>query len=170
MLADKSAARACLKELGVASLFLRFNPLDTSSKTAAECFDDLTVERIRRTYLVNIVEPEHMWDRLRSSCRSRIRKARKNGYTGQVRPAGAADLAPGSAFRRRYEQTMQRRSATPQYYFSDDYYVELLAGLGSDLLPSRCATMTRRWFPCACSCDTRGSCTTTSLAPTRTGR
>lgn len=29
---------------------------------------------------------------------------------------------------------MQRRSATPQYYFSDDYYVELLAGLGSDLL------------------------------------
>jgi hypothetical protein len=58
-----TSARAGLKELGVASLFLRFNPLDTSSKTAAEGFDDLTVERIRTTYLVNIVEPEHMWDR-----------------------------------------------------------------------------------------------------------
>jgi hypothetical protein len=131
-----ASARDGLKGLGVASLFLRFNPLDTSSVTAARRFDDLTVERIRTTYLVTIGEPEHMWDRLRSSCRSRIRKARKNGYTGLVRSAGAADLAPGSAFRRLYEQTMHRRSATPQYYFSDDYYVELLAGLGSDLLLS----------------------------------
>ena len=128
------SAREMLRGLGVVSLFLRFSPLDANSVTMADCFEELTIQRSGTTYVINIVEPSQMWDRLRSSCRSRIRKALKNGYTGEVRLATGPDLEPGGDFRRLYEQAMQRRAAAPFYSFDDDYYAELLEGLGSKLL------------------------------------
>jgi hypothetical protein len=128
------SARESLEDLGVVSLFLRFNPLDPHPVTMAGGFSGLTVERRNTTYVMAISEPEPMWDRLKSSCRSRIRKARKHGYSGRIRPAEVADLTPGSDFRRLYEATMERRAAATRYFFDDGYYSELLDGLGSDLL------------------------------------
>jgi hypothetical protein len=67
------------------------------------------------------------------SCRGATRKAIKNGYTADVRKAEAQDLAPSGDFRRLYEQTMLRLEAAHLYFFGDDYYTELLDGLGSNL-------------------------------------
>jgi serine/alanine adding enzyme len=128
------AAREQLRSLAVVSLFLRFNPLDPGSVTAASQFDELTVRRNRTTFTVATDDPDLMWNRLRSSCRSRVRKARKHGFTAEVRPASGPDLAPDGDFRRLYEQTMQRLDAAPLYYFGDDYYTELISGLGPNLL------------------------------------
>ena len=69
-----------------------------------------------------------------SSCRNKVRKALKHGFTGEVRSATVQDLTQHSDFRRLYEQTMQRRGAPPLYFFEDRYYEELLKGVGSDLL------------------------------------
>ncbi|MGZ9059297.1 MAG: hypothetical protein ACXW14_08655, partial [Burkholderiaceae bacterium] len=120
------SARELLSGLGVVSLFLRFSPLDANSVTMAEWFEGLTIRRSGTTYVVNIVDPGQMWEGLRSSCRSRIRKALRNGYTGEVRQAEGQDLAPGGDFCRLYEQTMQRLDAAPLYFFSDAYYKALL--------------------------------------------
>jgi hypothetical protein len=128
------SAHESLKDLGVISLFLRFNPLNPHPVTIAAQFPNLTLERSRTTYVVVIGDPGRMWDTLRSSCRSRIRKARKNGYVGKVRPAQAEDLRPAGTFRRLYEGTMMRRAAAVPYFFGGDYYAGLLDGLGSDLL------------------------------------
>jgi hypothetical protein len=68
------------------------------------------------------------------TCRTRTRKAIKNGFTGAVKEATAQDLGPGGAFRSLYEQTMQRLDAASQYFFTDRYYGELLDGLGPNLL------------------------------------
>jgi serine/alanine adding enzyme len=127
-------ARDRLGSLGVVSLFLRFNPLDPDSVAAASRFDELTVRRNRTTFTVATDDPDLMWSRLRSSCRSRIRKARKHGYSAEVRPASGRDLAPGGDFRRLYDLTMQRLDAAPLYFFGDDYYAELIGGLGPKLL------------------------------------
>jgi hypothetical protein len=129
-----NAARERLRSLGVVSLFLRFNPLDPGSVAAASRFDELTVGRNRTTFTVITDGPDVMWNRLRSSCRSRIRKARKHGYTAEVRPASGPDLVPDGDFRRLYEQTMQRLDAASHYSFGDDYYSELTGGLGPNLL------------------------------------
>lgn len=128
------AAREQLRSSGVVSLFLRFNPLDPGSVAAASRFDELTVSRNRTTFTVATDDPDLMWNRLRSSCRSRIRKARKHGHAVEVRPASGPDLVPDGDFRRLYEQTMQRLDAAPLYYFGDDYFAELLEGLGPSLL------------------------------------
>lgn len=128
------SAHELLSGLGVVSLFMRFSPLDAHSVTMADRFEGLTIRRSGTTYVVNIAERGRMWDGLKSSCRSRIRKALKNGYTGDVRPAEGQDLAPGGDFRRLYDQTMQRLDAAPLYFFTDDYYTELLDGLGRNLL------------------------------------
>jgi lipid II:glycine glycyltransferase (peptidoglycan interpeptide bridge formation enzyme) len=71
---------------------------------------------------------------LEKRCRTKIRKALKNGYTGDVRQAETRDLVSGGDFRRLYDGTMHRLGAAPAYLFSDEYYQQLLAGLGSDLL------------------------------------
>jgi hypothetical protein len=84
-----------------------------------------------------VLEPadvDSAWSGLASTCRTRIRKARKNGYTADVRAASSQDLASGGDFRRLYEGTMQRLDAAPVYFFSDQYYQELRVGLGADLL------------------------------------
>jgi hypothetical protein len=86
------------------------------------------------TIVLEPVDSDSAWSEMVSTCRTRIRKATKNGYTCDVRQASSQDLAPTGNFRRLYEQTMSRLDATPLYFFGDDYYEELLVGLGSNLL------------------------------------
>lgn len=131
-----ASAHELLRALGVVSLFLRFSPFSPGSVAAAEELPGLTVNRSRTTYVMDTTEPDHLWENLRSNCRSRIRKARKNGFTGEIRPATITDLTPGGDFRRLYDQTMARLGADPFYQFSDDYHAALLDGLRSDLLVS----------------------------------
>jgi len=126
-----SATVSALRELEVISVLLRHSPL------VPQAPDLPGLISIVRGHPTIVVEPANVgsaWDSLAGTCRTRIRKALKNGYTGDVRQASSQDLAPHGDFRRLYEQTMQRLGATPLYFFSDRYYKELAEGLGSDLL------------------------------------
>jgi lipopolysaccharide/colanic/teichoic acid biosynthesis glycosyltransferase len=127
------ATVTCLRELGVISMELRHSPLVPQAS-------DLTgLRSIISGHPTIVLEPtdgDSAWSDLQKHCRNRIRKALKNGYTGAVRPAEGRDLASGGDFRRLYEQTMHRLDAALVYFFSDEYYKELLDGLGSNLLIS----------------------------------
>lgn len=90
----------------------------------------------RPTIVLDLTDDAAAWNGLRSTCRTRIRKAEKSGYTGRVRATAPSDLESGSDFRTLYEGTMQRVGADPVYYFADAYYAALLQALGSNLLMS----------------------------------
>jgi len=121
----------CLRDLGVLSVLLRHSPLVPQ---AYDLPGLISIISGHPTIVLEPVDSDSAWSAMESRCRNQTRKAMKNGYTGDVRQATGQDLAPGSDFRRLYEETMRRRDATSRYFFGDDYYKELLAGLGSNLL------------------------------------
>jgi hypothetical protein len=126
-----SATVSCLQELGVISVLLRHSPLVPQAPGLTGL---RPIVSGHPTIVLEPTDHESAWSGLQKHCRNRIRKALKNGYTGDVRPASDQDLAPGGDFRLLYEQTMQRLDAAPLYIFSDRYYTELLDGLGQNLL------------------------------------
>lgn len=126
-----NATTDSLREHGIISLVLRSSPLVPQPTPLPGL---RSISSGRPTIVLDLTDESSAWDDLKSSCRSKIRKALKNGYTALVRPVNSPDLAEGSNFRRLYEQTMRRRAAASLYFFSDDYYAELLDGLGPDLL------------------------------------
>ena len=114
----------------IISVLLRHSPL------VPQAYDLPGLISIVSGHPTIVLEPadgDSAWSNMESRCRNQTRKALKNGYTGDVRAVAAQDLAPDSDFRRLYEQTMKRRDATPQFFFEDRYYRELLAGLGANL-------------------------------------
>ena len=127
------SARTLLSRQGVVSLFLRFSPFDLGSVIIANKFGGLEVRRSGTTFLVRIDEPDLMWGRMQGRSRTAIRKARRHGIEGLVRPAIIDDIEPGSAFRTLYEATMTRVGASAHYFFDDAYYSGLLEVLGDDL-------------------------------------
>jgi serine/alanine adding enzyme len=128
-----SATLTCLRELGIISVVLRGSPLVPQAPHGP---GQRSIVIGNPTIVLEPADRDSAWSNMAGTCRTKIRKALKNGYTGEVRQAAGQDLAPGSDFRRLYEQTMQRLDAAPMYFFSDDYYSELLDGLGSNLLIS----------------------------------
>lgn len=125
-----SATTNCLRELGVISVLLRHSPLVPQAPYLPE--HKLIVSG-HPTIVLEPADTNSAWTGMEGKCRTAVRKARKNGYTGAVRQAERRDLAHGSDFRRLYEQTMQRLDAAPLYFFGDDYYTALFDGLGSNL-------------------------------------
>jgi serine/alanine adding enzyme len=118
-----------LRERGVISVLLRGSPLVPQAPLLPEA--RLIVKR--PTVVLEPADDESAWSDMVGTCRTRTRKAMKNGYTGDVRQAEDQDLAPDSDFRRLYEQTMQRLDAASLYFFSENYYRELLKGVGENL-------------------------------------
>lgn len=125
-----TAAVQGLRERGVISVLLRGSPLVPQAPLLPGMQPIVT----RPTIVVEPADEESAWSDLVGTCRTRTRKAIKNGYTGSIRQAQEQDLCPDSDFRRLYEQTMQRLDADPLYFFGEDYYRELLKGVGADLL------------------------------------
>jgi serine/alanine adding enzyme len=119
-----------LRELGIVSVLLRHSSLVPQ---APDLPGLRPVIGHHPTILLEPADGDSAWSGLQGDCRTKVRKALKNGYSGYVREAKAEDLAPDSDFRRLYDHTMQRLVAAPGYLFGDDYYTELLAGLGSNL-------------------------------------
>lgn len=122
-----------LRDLGVISALLRHSPL------VPQALDLPGLHSIIVGHPTIVLEPtdrDSAWSGMAGTCRTTTRKAIKNGYTGDTRPATGPDLAPGGDFRRLYEETMRRRDAAPGYFFCDDYYRKLLGGLGPNLIIS----------------------------------
>jgi len=126
-----SATKDCLGGLGVISVLLRHSPLVPQAPGIPEL---VSIVRGHPTIVLEPTSSDAAWSGLASTCRTRIRKATKNGYTADVRAASSEDLAPFGDFRRLYEGTMKRLAATSQYFFGDEYYKTLLECLGPDLL------------------------------------
>jgi serine/alanine adding enzyme len=126
-----SATVTCLRELGIISVVLRDSPLVPQ---APHLPAQQSIVIGNPTIVLEPDDSDSAWSGMVGACRSRIRKALKNGYTGEVRQASSQDLAPGGDFRRLYDGTMQRLDAASVYFFRDDYYRELLNGLGSNLV------------------------------------
>jgi hypothetical protein len=120
-----------LRDLGVISVLLRHSPLVPQASGLTGL---LPIVSGHPTIVLEPTDHDSAWSGLQKHCRNRIRKALKNGYTGDGRPAEMSDLAQGGGFRLLYEQTMQRLDAAPLYFVSDAYYHELLEGLGPNLL------------------------------------
>jgi serine/alanine adding enzyme len=125
-----AATVTCLKDLGVISVLLRHSPLVAQAPLTP---GQRSIVTGHPTILLEPADKASAWDGLASACRNQIRKAVKNGYTGEVRQASSQDLSPGGDFRRLYDQTMHRLDAAPVYRFTEEYYRRLLDGLGSDL-------------------------------------
>jgi hypothetical protein len=126
-----SATVARLQELGVISVLLRHSPL---VHQAADLPGLRSIISGHPTIVLESVDEDSAWSEMKGDCRTKIRKARKNGYAGEVRPASREDLTTGGAFRKLYEETMQRLGAAPPFFFGDEYYEKLLDGLGANLL------------------------------------
>lgn len=120
-----------LRDLTVISVLLRHSPLVPQARDLPGL---TSIVSGHPTIVLEPTDADSAWSGLEKRCRTKVRKALKNGYTGDVRQAGAADVAPGADFRRLYEATMTKVDAAPLYFFSDRYYRELAAGLGSNLL------------------------------------
>lgn len=126
-----AATVTSLRECGVISMVLRHSPLVPQ---AADLPGLRSIVSGHPTVVLEPADSDSAWRGMAGTCRTRIRKAIKNGYTGAVRPTTARDLAPDGDFRSLYEWTMERLKAAPAYFFNGDYYGELLDGLGSNLL------------------------------------
>ena len=125
-----SATLTSLKELGIISVLLRSSPLVPQPPQLP---GQRSIVKGRPTIVLNLADEESAWSGMKGSCRTWTRKALKHGYTAEVRAAASQDLVPDGDFRRLYEQTMQRRSAAPLYFFGENYYRALLDGVGTDL-------------------------------------
>jgi hypothetical protein len=131
VLAAWNSVREELLDRRVVSVFLRHSPLVPQ---AALPFAHQPVVVDHPTVAVDLADVDRAWTALRGTCRTAVRRARAHGGRVRIRPARAADLAAGSPFRRLYEATMDRHRADRSYYFPDDHYARLLAGLGDGLL------------------------------------
>lgn len=119
---------------GIVAMYFRFSPLDPSSLEAVRTLDGLSLVQRNETVTIHVGDGlAAVWDGLKASCRSRIRKAEKVGLSSGLREATTADLAPDSPFRTLYAETM-RRVGAPDFIFADAFYTALLDGLGPNLL------------------------------------
>lgn len=119
-----------LRELGVISVLLRHSPLVPQAPHPP---GRQSIVSGHPTVVLEAIDADSAWNAMEGNCRTKIRKAQKNGYTAEVRNAERRDLARGGDFRRLYDTTMQRLDAAPLYFFGDDYYTELFDGLSSNL-------------------------------------
>jgi hypothetical protein len=127
-------ARQRWRAQGIVSMYFRFSPLDPRSTNAVRALDGLSLAQRNETITIHLGNGlDAVWDQLKSSCRSRIRKAERVGLSASVREATAEDLLGTSPFRSLYAQTMYRVGA-PDFIFADAYYTALLDGVGANLL------------------------------------
>ncbi|GHJ55458.1 hypothetical protein Nm8I071_47650 [Nonomuraea sp. TT08I-71] len=122
------------RDMGMVSLFLRFSPLDPDALTVVQRLATVELTRRGDTIAVRVDQGAgQVWDGMQGRSRTAVRKAWATGMDATIRPAGPDDVAPGSPFRRRYEETMSRLGSAPGYFFPDAYYRELVDGLGKKL-------------------------------------
>ncbi|MEO3744531.1 GNAT family N-acetyltransferase [Plantactinospora sp. B5E13] len=122
------------RDQGLVTLFLRFSPLDLTSVQRTHELPGVRLTRLADTITVPVDRgPAAVWAAMEGRSRTAVRKARNTGQTVTLRPATAADVAPGSPFRQRYAETMARVGGAPGYLFPDEYYRRLVDGVGPDL-------------------------------------
>lgn len=115
-----------LRAAGIVSLFIRFHPL--LNVTPLEGVGVVVQHGV--TVSIDLtVSPEVLWRETASGHRNEINQALRAGHTATFDKS----WIHYAAFKRLYRQTMERRSAAPQYLFDDAYFDSLRAALGDSL-------------------------------------
>ncbi len=115
------------REHDIVSAFVRLNPLRAIPTTA---FDQLgTVVNHGQVVYIDLSKTlDEFWAETRVSHRQDIVRLKRLGYTVHM-----DDWGDYPEFQAMYEMTMQRRSASAFYYFSDQYFTGLRDRLGDKL-------------------------------------
>lgn len=124
-------SRELLDKLDVVSVFLRISPLVPQAAAPA---DAVPIVNDHTTYLIPSIDEEEAWTNMDGRARTAIRKARKLGFTSELRSARLDDLTPEAPFRQLYSKTMRKVAAREYYFFDDKYFNELSTSLGEDLI------------------------------------
>jgi hypothetical protein len=126
----RQAFRTAARERGLVAEFLRLTALVPGADELSDADDGVEVARISETFCLDLTGGEDVyWKRAEGRHRTSTRKALKVGLRVLVEPLRPLDLAPGSPFRERYEDTMRRVEAKAYYLFADAYYDRLHEGL-----------------------------------------
>ena len=110
---------------GIISEFVRFHPVISNQKYSENNYD---VFRLGRTVTLDLYSPEIIWENITSKNRNMIRKAQKNGiviYNG-------CSHEIYDIFREIYNETMNKNSADPYYYFEPAFYESVLNDLSEN--------------------------------------
>lgn len=107
------------QERKIVSEFIRFHPL---LENHAGHTDILSCTLNRQTVAVDLQKgPDNIWENMSSTCRNRIRKARRN----QVQVDFSDTESDIREFIRLYTLTMDKLKAKQYYYFSPEYFFGL---------------------------------------------
>lgn len=110
---------------GVVSEFMRFHPVLKNDSFVSGFYD---VMDLGPSVALNLDSHEVVWSNITSKNRNMIRKAQKNGV--EIRYGSSAELY--AAFRKIYEETMNRDNADSFYYFPQTMYESLLNNLADN--------------------------------------
>lgn len=113
--------RWCLRN-NIVSEFVRFHPMIGNHESCTGFYD---VVQLGEVVHIDLSSPEVIWENFVSTCRTRVRKAVKNGlkiYNGRYPEIY-------EKFRAVYDATMQKNNAEKYYYFGDDFYKSVLDDL-----------------------------------------
>lgn len=114
---------------GICSAFLRLHPI-LNSGVEHILSDHPSLQIGGGTVSVDLLHSlDDLWKHTRSVHRQRIRYLKKAGFSIEI-VSSEANL---DSFISIYEETMNRVCAEPFYYFSRDYFIELIHALGSKL-------------------------------------
>ena len=124
---EKNFTEYCT-ENNIVSEFIRFHPIFENALDFKGIYDVVYSRHTVGTNLKDYDDPVQA--EFSKSLRREIRKAEKNGVTVRtiLKPK---DL---SAFKKLYEETMDRNEADAYYYFPDSYYEYIIKNLGKSVL------------------------------------
>jgi hypothetical protein len=106
--------------------FTRFHPL---TKNDLSFHPHMKVEQLRKTVSINLsISEEDMFNNFHSNHRRNVRKAIKNNLTFEMyRGSEAIPFLP--TFIKLYYETMDKNNAKSYYYFSEEYFNQLIRTL-----------------------------------------
>ena len=106
----------------IVSEFVRFHPV---LKNHVPCEKAYEIVPLGNTVCLDLTSPDVIWNNISSKNRNMIRKAEKNGvkiYNGRYPEIF-------ETFRAIYNETMDKDSAEPYYYFESDFYKSICEDL-----------------------------------------
>lgn len=110
------------KDHEIVSEFVRFHPV---LKNHVPCEKAYEIVPLGNTVCLDLTSPDVIWNNISSKNRNMIRKAQKNGvkiYNGRYPEIF-------ETFRAIYNETMDKDSAEPYYYFESDFYKSICEDL-----------------------------------------
>jgi len=126
---SEALSRFCefARQRGLVSAFIRMHPFFSPPVAVFQRFGSV-VKHGPVVYVDLAKRAEEWWAETRSDHRRNITRLLRLGYSAVM-----DDWTAYAAFRTIYVKTMRRLSASPFYYFSDDYFDELRERLGDRL-------------------------------------